>query len=108
MTPHVSSLLALKTYQRETSNIFSYVYAENFSLRYFTTTFYLFIRVDSGLPGALYSICCLGVSIILESEKIVTMWPTNDKIALTRKGNRGMGRSPHYLTSKTLSFSLTS
>ena len=35
-------------------------------------------RVVSGLPGALYSICCLGVSTILESEKIVTMWPTND------------------------------
>ena len=34
--------------------------------------------VVSGLPGALYSICCLGASTILESEKIVTMWPTND------------------------------
>ena len=36
------------------------------------------VRVVSGLPGALYSSCCLGVSTILESEKIVTMWPTND------------------------------
>ena len=37
----------------------------------------LFIKfwVIFGLPGALYSICCLGVSTILESEKIVTMWP---------------------------------
>ena len=35
------------------------------------------IRVVSGLPGALYSIC-LGVSSILESEKIVKMCPTND------------------------------
>ena len=36
------------------------------------------VRVVSGLPGAFYSICCLGVSTILESEKIVTTWPTND------------------------------
>ena len=36
------------------------------------------LGVVSGLPGALYSICCLGVSTTLESEKIVTMWPTND------------------------------
>ena len=35
-------------------------------------------RVVSGLPGALHSICCLGVSTTLESEKIVTMRPTND------------------------------
>ena len=28
---------------------------------------------------------------ILESEKIVTMWPTNDLIALTPKGSRGVG-----------------
>ena len=35
-------------------------------------------RVVSGLPGALYSICCLGVSTISESEKIVTIRPTND------------------------------
>ena len=40
------------------------------------------LRVVSGLPGALYSICCLGVSTILESEKIVVMWPRNE-IALT-------------------------
>ena len=30
-------------------------------------------RVVSGLPGAFHSICCLGVSTILESEKIVKM-----------------------------------
>ena len=48
-------------------------------------------RVVSGLMGALYSIFCLGVSTILESEKIVTMWPTNDLITLTRKGSRGVG-----------------
>ena len=47
--------------------------------------------VVSGLPGALYSIYCLGVSTILESEKIATMWHTNDKIAPTRKGSRGVG-----------------
>ena len=50
--------------------------------------------VVSGLPGALYSICCLGVSTILESGKIVTMWPTNDLIALTRKRSRGVGAQP--------------
>ena len=50
--------------------------------------------VLNGLPGALYSICCLGVSTILESVKIVTMWPTNDLIALTRKGSRGVGAQP--------------
>ena len=44
--------------------------------------------------GRIYSICCLGVSIILESEKIVTMWPTNDLIALTRKGSRSVGAQP--------------
>ena len=49
------------------------------------------IGVVSGLPGALYSICCLGVSTILESEKIVTICPTNDLLALTRKGSRGVG-----------------
>ena len=47
--------------------------------------------VVSGLPGALYSICCLGVSTILE---IVTMWPRNDLIAHTRKGSRGVGAQP--------------
>ena len=31
------------------------------------------VGVVSGLPGALYSICCFGVSTILESIKIVTM-----------------------------------
>ena len=35
-------------------------------------------RVVSGLLGALYFICCLGASTILESEQIVTMWPTNN------------------------------
>ena len=39
-------------------------------------TMYLMVGVVSGLPGALYSICCLGVSTILDSENIVTMWPT--------------------------------
>ena len=58
------------------------------------SSFAIFYGVVSGLPGALYSICCLGVSIILESEKIVTMWPTNDLIALTRKGRRGVGAQP--------------
>ena len=28
------------------------------------------VRVVSGLPCALYSFCCLGVSTILESEKL--------------------------------------
>ena len=55
---------------------------------------YFILRVVSGLPGTLYSICCLGVSTILESEKIVTMWPTNDLIVLTRKGIRGVGAQP--------------
>ena len=45
---------------------------------------------------------------MLVSEKFVTLWPTNDLIALTQNGSRGVGRSPHYLTSKTLRFSLTS
>ena len=49
------------------------------------------VQVVSVLPSALYSIYCLGVSTILESEKIITMWPTNDLIALTRKGSRGVG-----------------
>ena len=52
--------------------------------------------VVSGLPGALYSICCSRVSTILESKKIVTMWPTNDLIALTRQGSRGVGEQPPF------------
>ena len=52
--------------------------------------------VVSGLLGALYSICCLGVSTIMESEKIVKMWPTNDLIALTHKGSRGVGAQPPF------------
>ena len=32
----------------------------------------------------------------LESEKIVTMWPTNDIIDLTRKGSRGVGAKPPF------------
>ena len=60
-------------------------------------------RVVSGLPGALYSICCLGVSTILESEKIVTRWPKNDLIALTLKGSRGVGgAAPIILQAKRL------
>ena len=51
-------------------------------------------QVVSGLQGALYFICCLGVSTILVSEKLVTMWPTNDLIALTRKGSRVVGAQP--------------
>ena len=51
-------------------------------------------RVVSGLPGALYFICCLGVSTKLESEKIVIMWPTNDLMALIRKRSRGVGAQP--------------
>ena len=31
---------------------------------------------------------------MLESEKIVTMWPTNDLIPLLRKGSRGVGVQP--------------
>ena len=52
--------------------------------------------VVSGLPGTLYSICSLGVSTILESEKIITMWPLKDLIALTRKGSRGVGAQPPF------------
>ena len=62
------------------------------------------VRVVSGLPGALYSICCLGVSTILESEKIVTMWPTNDLIALTRKGSRGVGAQPPLFNKQNVKF----
>ena len=54
------------------------------------------VWVVSGLPGALNSICCLGVSTILESEKIVTICHTNDLIALTRKGSRGVGAQPPF------------
>ena len=50
---------------------------KNFEFCFFTPQ-HMKSGVVSGLPGALYSICCLGVSTILESEKIVTMWPTND------------------------------
>ena len=50
--------------------------------------------VVSGLPGTLFSICCLGVSTIIKSEKFVTIWPTNDLIALTRTGSRGVGAQP--------------
>ena len=31
---------------------------------------------------------------MLESEKMVTMWPTNDLIPLLRKGSRGGGVQP--------------
>ena len=54
----------------------------------------MLLGVVSGLPCAIYLICCLGVSTILESEKIVTKWPTNDLIALTRKESRGVGAQP--------------
>ena len=64
--------------------------------------------VVSGLPGARYSICCLGFSTIMEFEKIVTMWHTTDLKALTRKDSRGVGHSPHYLPRETLRFSLKS
>ena len=61
-------------------------------------------RVVSGLPGALYSVCCLGASTILESEKIVTIWPTNDQIALTRKGSRGVGAQPPLFNKQNAKF----
>ena len=50
-------------------------------------------RVVSGLP-AHFILFVLGGFTILESVKIVTMWPTNDLIALTRKGSRGVGAQP--------------
>ena len=58
--------------------------------------------VVSGLPGALYSICCLGVSTMLESGKIVIMWPTNNLIALTRKGSRGVGAQPPLFNKQSI------
>ena len=39
--------------------------------------------VVSGLHSSDFSICCLGVTAILEFETIETRWPANDKIALT-------------------------
>ena len=36
------------------------------------------IWVVSGLSCAIYSICCLGDAIILESNTMETTWPTND------------------------------
>ena len=40
--------------------------------------------------------CILKITItgLWVSEKIVTMWPTNDLITLTRKGIRGVGAQP--------------
>ena len=52
------------------------------------------LRVVSGLPGAFYSVCYLGVATILEFEMIEIAWPTNDLIALTRKGSRVVGAQP--------------
>ena len=54
--------------------------------------------VVSGLLGALYSICCLGVSTIFD----VTMWHTNDLIPLTRKGSRGVGAQPPLLNKQNV------
>ena len=48
------------------------------------------IWVVSGLPGALCSVCCLGVSSILESETIESTWP----IAFTQKKKQGGGAQP--------------
>ena len=36
----------------------------------------------------------LSVGELSHNEKIVTMWPTNDLITLTRKGSRGVGAQP--------------
>ena len=47
-------------------------------------------------------LCCSGVSIIFESEKIVTRWPTSDLIALTQKGSRGVGAQPPLLNKQNV------
>ena len=51
-------------------------------------SFLLNFRVVSGLPRTFYSVC-LG-----EFETIQIAWPTNDKIAHTRKGSRVVGAQP--------------
>ena len=66
------------------------------NMNYFSEQQTMSFGVVSASPGALYSICCLGVSTILESEN------TDDLIALTRKGGRGVGAQPPLFNKQTV------